>query len=118
VEGYRSSFAGGNDINIIGWTEENSGGELQLVGQKRPNGYGLYDMSGNVWEWTWDKFGTYNAGISVDPMGPEYGEYRVRRGGAVDTSSINAHVAFRVRVYPDYRSHSQGIRLVRTAPTP
>lgn len=55
--GQNFKYSGSNNLDIVGWYGENSGDKTHPVAQKRPNGYGLYDMSGNVWEWAWDAYG-------------------------------------------------------------
>ncbi len=71
-------------LDSVAWYEGNSGGRTHPVGQKLPNGYGLYDMLGNVWEWCWDWYddGYYGRSPSRDPRGPESGTSRVLRGGS------------------------------------
>ena len=64
----------------IAWTRSNSGKKTHPVGEKAPNGYGLYDTLGNVAEWVQDWFGKYSKEALTDPVGPEEGEFRVRRG--------------------------------------
>ena len=74
----------GNDpvVNGIAWYDENSGGRTHPVGQKAPNGFGLYDMLGNVREWVGDWFGGYPGGTVRDPASPGSGSIRVFRGGS------------------------------------
>ena len=89
---------------------------LAPVGSFKPNAWGLYDMSGNVWEWCWDWYGKKYGGSSTDPVGAQSGGIRVNRGGCWDFKPAFARVASRYRNAPDYRGSSLGLRLVRTNP--
>jgi hypothetical protein len=99
----------------VAWHDENSGAQPHRVGQKRPNAWGLYDMLGNVWEWTGDFYDAY-MGEVTDPTGPWTGGPRVGRGGAWDASGRSARVAGRSGAAPGTRSGSIGFRLAITAP--
>ena len=105
----------GNDpvLNRIAWYDENSGNRTHPVGRKAPNGWGLHDMMGNVWEWVGDRYGDYPGGSVTDPTGARSGSSRVNRGGSLFNFARFCRSAFRSRRSPGYRSSFLGFRLLR-----
>jgi formylglycine-generating enzyme required for sulfatase activity len=103
------------DPDGIAWYDSNSGNKTHTVGQKRPNGYSLYDMLGNVWEWCSDWYGDsyYDGSPAADPKGPSSGQSRVLRGGSWNNNSRYARVSVRLWGNPGYGSLSIGFRVCR-----
>ena len=115
--GRREEYAGGQDVSKCAWHDKNSGGVVRPVGQKEPNGLGLYDMSGNVLEWCQDWFQDeyYKKIPSSNPKGPTNGTYRVLRGGSWDSAANYVRTTARNYWEPDNRDFYTGFRLVRTS---
>ncbi len=82
------------------------------VGSFAPNGYGLYDMAGNVFEWCSDLYGGYSGGIQTDPRGPGSGSYRVIRGGGWRNPAVDCRSAVRYGNLPEGRNDHYGFRSV------
>lgn len=101
--GSQTEYCGGNDLDLAGWSGPNSGGKTHPVGQKQANGYGLYDMSGNVWEWTSNCWEGDCA-------------WRVLRGGSWSNDLRNMRAAYRFRIVPSSWNGNTGFRLARTLP--
>jgi formylglycine-generating enzyme required for sulfatase activity len=99
-------------LDIIGWYCYNSGDETHPVAQKTPNGWGLYDMSGNVWELCYDEYGTYPSGAVTDPMGPP-DSCQVRRGGSWKASPGYCRSAYRNCTFLGGAGGTIGFRLTR-----
>jgi formylglycine-generating enzyme required for sulfatase activity len=117
--GKNEKYSGANehDMGDLGWFEANSNGQTQPVGQRGPNGLGLRDMTGNVWEWTNDWFGAtyYSSSPRDNPTGPSTGERRVLRGGSFTDEGFEIRASYRNYLPPDSRHGSTGFRLLRAA---
>lgn len=112
-DGYQ--FAGSDKLREVGWYADNSGNETQPVGQLYPNALGLYDMSGNVWEWCEDDWHDNYEGAPIDGSPwidrPDRGYRRVRRGGSDWYGSWNCRVVSRKAAAPSLRYGPLGFRL-------
>ncbi len=105
-QGYK--YSGSNSLGNVAWYSDNSGHETHPVKLKSPNELGLYDMSGNVWEWCQDWYGSYSSSSQTNPTGTASGSNRVCRGsGCIH----DAGVSYRSYNRPDIRYTDLGLRL-------
>lgn len=115
--GRDEKYAGTSDQSRLGefaWIRDNAGDVTHQVGQKSPNGLGLYDMTGNVDEWCQDRYDKeyYKNSPKKNPAGPNAGDERASRGGAYDFSNMRIRAAHRRSESPDFRDNKLGLRLL------
>ena len=108
--GYK--YAGSNDIDEVACYGEDFGsGRTHIVGTKKPNELGIYDMSGNVWEWCQDCFGDYTDSPQIDPEGVALGWFRVGRGGSWYGTAAGCRVSNRSNYGTNFKDSGLGLRL-------
>lgn len=107
--GYK--YSGSNDLNSVAWYNENSERKPNPVKQKEPNELGIYDMSGNVYEWCQDLYGEYGVYAQTNPRGTASGSKRVYHGGGWISYEGECRVSRRINFEPDYRANYLGFRL-------
>ena len=105
-------YAGDNNLGLVAWYDGNSGNKPHPVGERKANELGLYDLSGNVWEWCNDCYGGYPTEAQNNPSGPEKGVNRVHRGGGLDSTSRRCRATTRYYSAPDDWAYGLGFRLV------
>ncbi len=105
-------YSGSNNISDVAWYTDNSGSKTHSVGSKQSNELGIYDMTGNVWEWCQDGYGKYSSSSQINPIGATSDSYRVNRGGSWYGIARLCRSSCRFGITPVNRFNFIGVRLV------
>ncbi|MFT3946145.1 MAG: SUMF1/EgtB/PvdO family nonheme iron enzyme [Agriterribacter sp.] len=112
IKAENNLYSGSDQSETVAWTRENSSSSTHPVAQKKPNELGLFDMSGNAWEWCSDHLDDYIAGDQVNPTGSTASVFVVRRGGSWSDKAYSARTTYRIGNSPRRSYHSLGFRIV------
>ncbi|UUV16844.1 SUMF1/EgtB/PvdO family nonheme iron enzyme [Fusobacteria bacterium ZRK30] len=107
-------FSGSNDVGAVSWYSDNSMDKTHEVATKMPNELGIYDMSGNVWEWINDNSGVYSGIERINSIGPKYGSLKILRGGSFNSIMSDTQLTFRDELSPNTKDIYYGFRIART----
>lgn len=112
---YGYQYSGSNNIDDVGIYEDNSNNHTWVVGSLAANELGIFDMSGNVQEWCWDRYGSYPSYDLTDPHGSNIGEMRILRGGNFSNPSNFCTISFRISFFATGANYALGFRVVRNS---